>query len=73
MISRIHHEPGFLRESDSMVPTTPQDEVQPLVVRLPADMHAKLKERARDDDLSMSQVVRRAIRQYLRNDSLAPA
>ena len=75
MISLIHHALAFMRDCGRMNPTTPsgpQEEVQPLVVRLPVDMHAELKERARDDDLSMSQVVRRAIREYLRDDSLAP-
>lgn len=42
-----------------------QEEMQSLVVRIPAEMHAELKSRSQEDDLSMSQVVRRAVRQYL--------
>ncbi len=48
-----------------MATTDTQDEVQSLVVRLPAEMHAELKARSQEDDLTMSQVVRRAVKEYL--------
>ncbi len=43
----------------------PRSSVQPLIVRLPSELHTAIKERAASDDLSMSQLVRRALRDYL--------
>ena len=36
-----------------------------MVIRLPVDLHASLKERAADEDLTMAQLIRKVIRQYL--------
>jgi hypothetical protein len=55
-----------------MARSVPED-IQSLVVRLPLEMHAELKVRAREDDLSMSQVVRRALRDYLQASQLTRA
>lgn len=37
-------------------------------VRLPAELHERLRDRARGDDQRMSQVVRAAVREYLDRD-----
>lgn len=39
--------------------------LQATVVRLPADMHQAVRERAERDDRTMAQTIRRAIKQYL--------
>ncbi len=39
--------------------------LQPTVVRLPADLHAAVKQRAQQDDRTMAQTIRRAVKQYL--------
>lgn len=36
-----------------------------VIVRMPRELHNAIKEEARRHDLTMSQVVRRAVRQYL--------
>ena len=46
---------------------------QPLVVRLPRDMHEDVKRQADAEERSMAQVVRRAIRDYLAADRQAHA
>jgi len=38
---------------------------QPLVVRLPKDMHEQVKRQADEEERTMAQVVRRALRDYL--------
>jgi hypothetical protein len=38
-----------------------------LVVRLPVDLHAAIKERAEAEDRSMAAVIRLALRQYVRS------
>jgi hypothetical protein len=47
--------------------------IQPLVVRMPLDLHQAVKERAQEDDLTMAQLVRHAVRDYLDQGRLAPA
>ena len=42
---------------------------QQFMVRLPVEMHLALKEYADEMDLSMSQVVRRAVRTYLEKEA----
>jgi len=37
------------------------------MVRLPSDLHSELKERARAEDLNLSQALRRAVRAYLQS------
>jgi len=39
--------------------------VREFTVRLPEDLHERLRARARGDDQRMSQVVRTAVREYL--------
>ncbi len=48
-------------------------DIQPLVVRMPLDLHQAVKERAQEDDLTMAQLVRHAVRNYLDQGQLAPA
>jgi hypothetical protein len=36
-----------------------------MVIRFPVDIHASLKERASEEDLTMAQLVRKAVREYL--------
>jgi hypothetical protein len=51
------------------MPESPDQQVKARdhqMVRLPNDLHAELKERARAEDLSLSQALRRAVRAYLR-------
>ncbi len=38
---------------------------QSMVVRLPVEIHTSLKERADAEDLTMAQLIRKAIREYL--------
>ena len=46
---------------------------QPMYVRLPKDLHEAVKDRSRDDDRTMAQTVRVALRYYLNNtEALAP-
>lgn len=45
-----------------------EERFQPLMVRLPQDLHLAVKDRARAEDRSMAQLVRRAIRQYLKTE-----
>ncbi len=40
---------------------------QQVIVRMPSDLHAAIKERASNDERSMSQTIRHALRQYLNN------
>jgi hypothetical protein len=40
-------------------------QLQPTVVRLPADLHQAVRERSARDDRTMAQTIRRAVRQYL--------
>jgi predicted transcriptional regulator len=40
-------------------------ETRELVVRLPADLHARLKERAEEEDRSTAATIRVALRRYL--------
>lgn len=37
-----------------------------MVIRLPEDLHAELKERAAEDERSMASTMRFALRQYLK-------
>ena len=36
-----------------------------VMVRMPASLHAEMEERARAEDINISQLVRRAVRRYL--------
>lgn len=47
--------------------TSPKD-TQQVIVRMPADLHTALKERAAADERSMSQAIRHAIRRYLESE-----
>ena len=42
-----------------------REQLQQVIVRMPRDMHAAIKEEAVKNDLTMSQVVRAAIRAHL--------
>jgi hypothetical protein len=41
------------------------DDFQQVIVRVPAEMHRAVKERAEAEERTMSQVMRRALREYL--------
>lgn len=41
------------------------DKFQQVIVRMPAEMHRQIKEVAAESDLTMSQVVRAAVRDHL--------
>lgn len=43
--------------------------LRPMLVRLPPDLHQEAKQRAADEDLSVAQVIRRALREYLAQPS----
>lgn len=43
--------------------------LQPTVVRLPPEMHEAVKRRAEEEDRTMAQTIRRAVRQYLATDA----
>jgi predicted HicB family RNase H-like nuclease len=49
----------------STTDTTAAKNVQSMVVRLPVDLHQEAKRRASEEDLSLAQVIRRALRAYL--------
>ena len=40
-------------------------EHQQLIVRMPAELHAAIRDQADADDMTMAQLVRRALREYL--------
>ena len=42
-----------------------ETEIHPVVVRMPADLHAAVKARAAEDERSMAQAIRFALRQYV--------
>jgi predicted transcriptional regulator len=42
------------------------DETRPLLVRMPADLHAAVKATAKKQDRTMAQVAREALRAYAR-------
>jgi len=42
-----------------------------LVVRIPVDLHAEVKERAEEEERSISQTVRFALRHYLKHTASA--
>jgi len=42
-------------------------------VRIPAEMHEEVRRRAEDEDRTLSQVVRRALRLYLQPPAPGPA
>jgi len=39
-----------------------------VTVRVPEDLHKKAKEKAKEKDVTVSQVVRRALREFTRDD-----
>jgi hypothetical protein len=43
------------------------DTVQPTYVRLPAELHAEVKQRAEVEERTMAQTIRLALRYYLNN------
>ena len=45
--------------------TTATKNVQSMVVRLPVELHQEAKQRASDEDMSLAQIIRRALKQYL--------
>jgi len=45
--------------------STTEENYQQVMVRMPADMHAAVKERAVEEDRTMSHTIRRAVRLYL--------
>jgi predicted HicB family RNase H-like nuclease len=47
------------------VPPTATKNVQSMVVRLPVELHQEAKQRASDEDMSLAQIIRRALKQYL--------
>ena len=50
----------------------PDQQQQQLIVRMPSELHSAVRHRADTDDLTMAQVVRRALRQYLGDDDRVP-
>ena len=55
------------------MPRRPSDpNVQHLVVRLPVTIHEELKAKAVEEDLSVAQVVRRAVKRYLEPEGSPP-
>ncbi len=51
------------------MPRRPADEdVVNVAIRFPVDLHDQVKRRAANEDLSLSQLVRRVMRGYLNND-----
>lgn len=44
----------------------PKTDTKELVVRLPEELHAQVKERADTEERTISQTIRLALRQYLR-------
>jgi hypothetical protein len=51
-------------KTDGTTPTK-GDDLQPLVVRMPATLLAELKTRSETEDRTMAQTVRRAVTRYL--------
>jgi predicted HicB family RNase H-like nuclease len=47
------------------VATQQQELLYPMLVRVPRELHTEAKQRASDEDRTLAQVVRRALRQYL--------
>ncbi len=45
--------------------TEDEDSIKHLLVRLPADLHEAVKRRAEDEERSMAQTIRHALRRYL--------
>lgn len=48
-------------------------EIKPFYVRLPADLHEMVKVRSAQDDRTMAQTVRRALRFYLEHTEPVPS
>lgn len=42
---------------------------RPVVIRMPADLHAAVKERAAAEERSMAQTIRRALRLYIEQEA----
>lgn len=42
----------------------------PIVIRISEDLHAAIKDRAVEEERSMAQVMRRALRQYLGSEAV---
>jgi hypothetical protein len=47
----------------------PRDEIRPLLVRMPAELHAAVKATAEKEDRTMAQVAREALRAYTRKSA----
>lgn len=45
--------------------------MQPVVVRMPDDLYNQLKQLAASEDRTVSQTIRRALKQYVRESSVA--
>jgi hypothetical protein len=52
--------------------TTTERTEQPMYVRLPVDLHQAVKERSAEDDRTMAQSVRVALRYWLANTEPVP-
>jgi predicted HicB family RNase H-like nuclease len=48
-----------------------ESDQQQLIVRMPVELHSAVRDRADADDLTMAQLVRRALRDYLSEERLA--
>lgn len=45
------------------------DDVKEMVVRMPAELHEQVKDRAAQDERTIAQTVRMALKQYLRTEA----
>ena len=61
-----------VRETEvKMSETRPKQELQPIVIRLPIDLHERLKRKAEEEERTMSQTMRRALKRYLEAEDQA--
>jgi hypothetical protein len=51
----------------------PKNKIKPLLVEMPAEMHAALMKKAKSEDLRAAQVVRKLIAEYLQKQSKGKA
>lgn len=64
---RVPYHPGHFpqRPEEVAMASTKVDETS-LTVRLPNELHAEIKERSREDERTVAQTIRHAIKVYLR-------
>lgn len=55
-----------------MPPRPVGDDIVNVAVRFPADMHEEMKQRAAEEDLTLSQLLRRLARNYLSSRESVP-